>query len=305
MLVHFGLDLLKPEWPASVVCIGTFDGVHRGHRALIESAISEAQRIEAPPILVTFDRHPAATLAPNRQPPSIATLEQNVRLFEKLGIAICLILPFDRALADTSAEQFLEEILIRRLRAAELVVGHDFALGHDRVGTPEWLQARFLTHIINPVEVDGIRVSSSQIRQAILSGDVDHANRLLARPFALNGVVVPGKRLGQTIGYPTANLARSTDQIVPALGVYAGYCATCFGVFRAAISVGTNPTVGGVGRTVESFLIDFPQNSLYGTAVELSFLHRIREEQKFDRLEDLVVQMAKDVKIASEITFSA
>lgn len=301
MLVHFGPDLLQPEWEHSVVCIGTFDGVHIGHRALITEAVKEARSREWPPILVTFDRHPAATLAPDRKPLPIGTLEQNAIKFRKLGIAICLILPFTNELAHCPADQFLQEILIGKLRMGHAVVGHDFAFGHNRTGTSEWLQERIPTTILPPVLVDGERVSSTLIRQAILAGDMERVENLSGEPFALKGVVVPGQKLGRTIGFPTVNLARSSDQIVPADGIYAGYCEIEGVKHLAAISVGNRPAVGGTERTIEANLIDFPQQELYGYPIELSFIKRVRPELDFPHLDELRKQIDQDVRQIREI----
>lgn len=302
MLVHFGVDLIAAEWPESIVCIGTFDGVHRGHQALIQTAVSQARDRELPAVIVTFDRHPAAILAPDRKPASLGTLEQNVIAMRHLGAGVCVILPFNDVLRQTPAEHFLERILRVKLHASSLVVGHDFALGRDRVGTAEWLAERIPTTILPPVEEAGVRISSSAIRAAIAAGRVEEAAGYLGRPYALRGVVIGGQKLGRTLGYPTINLARSTDQAIPADGVYAGRAVTPQGEYRAAISIGMRPAVHGTHRTVEAFLLDYPGESLYGQAVELSFVARLRDELPFESLDDLVAQMAKDVALTATLT---
>lgn len=302
MQVHFGADLLVPEWARSVVCIGTFDGVHLGHRRVIESAVDLARSLESPPILVTFDRHPAAVLAPGRKPAAISSIAGNLRIFESLGIALALVMPFDQALADTPAPEFFEEILQGKLRAESVVVGYDFAFGKDRQGTPEWLKDRVATTVVPPFEIDGARVSSSAIRAAIQSGDFAVANRLLGRAWAIVGIVVPGQKLGRTLGFPTINLARSFEQAMPPDGVYAGKCETPFGEFGAAISIGKRPTVGGAERTIEAYLLDYPGESLYGRSVRLRFLERIRNEEAFESLEALTVHMRRDVEKVRALT---
>jgi riboflavin kinase/FMN adenylyltransferase len=161
MLTHFGRIHLRPEWKESVVCIGTFDGVHRGHQEVIQTAVAKAARHEIPCALVTFDRHPASTLAPDRKPAAIATLEQNLRAFRQMGVGIALVLPFDADMATKTAETFAAEILDDALCARHLVVGHDFALGRGRAGTGEWLAQRYDTQIVPPYLIDGQRVSSS------------------------------------------------------------------------------------------------------------------------------------------------
>lgn len=296
MQVHFGVDQLQAEWPQALVCVGTFDGVHLGHQAVIGKAVSHAREAQEPAILVTFDRHPAAVLAPDRCPPAIASIPANLRMFESLGIALTVMLPFTRELSQTSAQDFYNHILVEKLRASAIVVGHDFAFGHGRQGTSDWLKERIDTTVVPPFELEGLRVSSSAIRKAILEGHVEDARRWLGRPFELYGVVVPGQKLGRTIGYPTANMARSFNQAVPSNGVYACEAQTDFGVFRAAVGIGVRPTVEENGhRTVEAYLLDYPGTSLYGTSMSLRFLKRLRDEERFDSIEALIEQMESDV----------
>ncbi|MCU0315184.1 MAG: riboflavin biosynthesis protein RibF [Fimbriimonadaceae bacterium] len=306
MLVHFGTDLLQAEWSGAVVCMGTFDGVHLGHQALIHQAIALAKTANQPSIVLTFDRHPAFVLAPDRVPASISTLEQNVRLFRAHGAAVTIILPFDLGLSQMSADEFFEQILIQKIKATQMVVGHDFAFGHNRLGTSGWLSERIPTTVLDPVMDCGHRVSSSDVRAAILEGRMAEATKLLTRPFALKGVVIGGKRLGRELGYPTVNLARSGNQILPINGVYAGLCDTRFGRFKAAINVGVRPAVESGGhRLVEAFLLDYPGDSLYGEWVELFFHERLRPEEKFDTLDALKDQMKIDIDSVAHATLVA
>jgi riboflavin kinase / FMN adenylyltransferase len=296
MQVHFGVELLRAEWPSAVVCIGTFDGVHLGHRAVISAAVDQAREQELPAILLTFDRHPAAVLAPDRCPKPISPLSANLATFEELGVALAVVLRFGPKLSQTSAGDFLQQVLLDKLRASCVVVGHDFAMGRGREGTTTWLAERISTTVLPPYEIEGARVSSSAIRAAVAEGRVAEAARLLGRPFEIQGVVVPGQRLGRQLGYPTANLARSFDGVLPADGVYAGRARTPMGDYEAAIGIGVRPTVGGGPRTIEAYLIDYPGDSLYGRPVALEIHHRIREEQHFDSLEALKERMALDVE---------
>ena len=295
MLVHFGLDNLAVEWESSWVCIGTFDGVHLGHQQLIHQTVREARDVECASVVLTFDRHPLSILNPENAPPAIGTLEQNVILLREQGVSACVILPFDEKLVHVTADHFLKEIMMGMLKAKGVVVGHDFAFGHKRQGTGAWLASQISTHVVEPFLIDGARVSSTVIRNAISEGNVSSARKYLGRPFRLAGVVVPGKKVGRTIGYPTANLARSSKTCVPANGIYAGRCKTKFGWFAAAISVGSNPTVGGIKRTVEAYLLDYPGESLYSDPIEIEFLERIRGEEKFDSVEKLVEKIDDDV----------
>jgi len=298
MQLHFGTELLRAEWPAAVACVGTFDGVHLGHEALIRTAVQRARERDLPAILVTFDRHPAAILAPEKCPKSIASVEENLAQFERLGISISVVLPFTVALSQMSAERFLKDVLVTAVRADSLVVGHDFAMGHDRQGTTAWLQARIPTEVIPPFEVEDVRVSSRAIRQAVSEGRLEQANRFLGRPFTLSGVVVGGQKLGRQLGYPTANIARSFDQVLPLDGVYVANVKTHIGEFRAAVSIGMRPAVGGTARTIEAYLIDYPGDSLYGRHIMMGLISRLREERNFDNLEALIRQIDHDVLLA-------
>lgn len=296
MLVHFGTDLLQPEWAEADVCIGTFDGVHSGHRQVIKTAVEKARSSDRVCALVTFDRHPAAVLAPHKVPPAIATLDQNLAAFASVGVPVCVVLHFDLTLANVTASDFLEQILVKKLRASEIVIGHDFAMGKGREGDAAWLKSRIATTIVPAFEIEGRRVSSTEIRRCISEGDVGTAKSLLGRPFAVQGVVVPGQRLGRTIGFPTLNIARSSHLVDLANGVYAGVCRTPNGKFKAAISQGVRPAVGGQGKTLEAYLLDYPGQSLYGAAVELEVHHRLREEQDFPDLDALKRQIESDVE---------
>lgn len=296
MLVFLGAAGLRPEWDGSVVCIGTFDGVHLGHQKVVSTAVEEARRRSLPSVVVTFDRHPASVLAPERCPPCLATVSSNLRRFEALGASVAVVLPFDRNLAERSAGQFFEEVLVGSVRAEAMVVGHDFAFGKGREGTPAWLSERIATTVVPPLQQGGCRVSSSAIRRLVAEGILERASELLGRPYCLEGVVVAGERLGRRLGYPTANLGLACDQVVPADGVYAGRCRTPFGEFAAAVSIGTRPTVGGGRRAIEAHLLDYPGRELYGSAVELDVLSRIRGQETFDGVEALKRQMALDVQ---------
>lgn len=301
MEVHFGTGLLRPEWNQIVACIGSFDGVHLGHQRVIECAIEVGRSAEAPVAVVTFDRHPAAVLNPDRCPPAIASLSANLERFESLGVGIVIVLPFNAWLSRMSAERFLREMLIGAVKADRIVVGHDFAMGNGREGNTTWLSARIPTTVVEAFSIDGVRVSSSGIRQAVAEGDIGLANRLLGRTFRVEGVVVHGQKLGRTLGFPTANVARSFAQVVPADGVYAAFAETRFGGFQAAVAIGTRPAVGGGDRTIEAFLIDYPGDSLYGHPIRLDLVKRLRPEASFPSLDALVVQMRRDVEDARAI----
>lgn len=296
MQIHFGIGLFQAEWRKSVVCVGTFDGVHLGHQSVICEAVAKAREEELPGVLLTFDRHPAAILAPRRCPKALSALHENLTLFKDLGVSAIIVLAFDAELSRMSAERFLREILIGAARATSIVVGHDFAMGHGREGTAEWLSARIPTTVVPPFQIDGARVSSSAIRRAVAEGKMEYAAKLLGRPYALSGVVVGGQKLGRQLGFPTANVARSFDQTMPSHGVYAGWLSGPSGRYMAAVSIGVRPAVGGRAETVEAYLLDYPGTSLYGASVELELTCRLREEQDFPDLNALTRQIELDVE---------
>lgn len=300
MQIHFGIESLRPEWRSCVACIGAFDGVHLGHQEVIRTAVKAAREKGLPAVLVTFHQNPAAILAPDKCPPSIASLAGNLREFERNGLDLALILRFDRELSEMSADAFYEQVLHQTLRAAAYVIGHDFTFGKNRGGNAEWLAERAETTIVPPFQIEGTRVSSSAIRRLLQSGEIAAANALLGHPFEIEGVVVAGQKLGRELGFPTANLARSFNQVTPADGVYAGRCITPYGEFAAAVSIGVRPTIDSLS-TVEAYLLDYPGESLYGHSIRVLLTERLREQRKFDSLQELRNQIASDVAAVSHV----
>lgn len=293
-----GLCGPAPEWKESVVCIGTFDGVHRGHREVIQSAIREARASGKPCGVVTFNRHPMEVIAPQSAPPALITFGEKLRLLQALGPEFILVLLFDQALRELEPEAFLENILIGRARAGQVVVGDDFAMGRNRRGSAEWLSSHIPTQIVGPCEHEGMRVSSSMIRQAILEGKVELANELLGRRFTLEGFVTTGDQIGRTLGYPTANLARLGGLIQPKEGVYVALAHTPTGTYKCALSIGTRPTVDtSETLAIEAFLLDYPGDSLYGRLIRIELMHYLREQQHFESLPALQEQIARDVEV--------
>ena len=197
MQLHFGLERCAAQWKRAVGCVGTFDGLHLGHRKVLQTAVAAARAESVPCVLVTFDRHPAALLAPERCPPSLAGLRTNLRCIREEGVDVAVVLAFDADLSRLTAQQFLDSVLRDALKVERMVVGHDFAFGHGREGTPAWLAERLPTEVVPALELGGKRVSSSAIRAAVSRGDVSLAGELLGRPFALEGVVVRGEQLGR------------------------------------------------------------------------------------------------------------
>jgi riboflavin kinase/FMN adenylyltransferase len=297
--------------PGSVVAIGSFDGVHQGHLAVIGATIELVQRLNegrADPgevAALTFDPHPAKLLAPDLAPTLIATAEQRVTWLGEAGVGHVVLVPFDESLAAVSAPDFIGEVLKRQLGAAGVVVGFDFTFGKGGVGNTRLLRQEsarhdMQVHVVEPFHLDGLLVSSTKIREFILSGRVYGAMKLLGRPFQLSGEVIRGKARGRTLGFPTANMA-AEQEIKPANGVYAARARVGSELIDAAVSIGIVPTFdNGNDVTVEAHLLDF-EGDLYGKTITLEFVKRLRPERRFDGPEALVVQIIEDVKQVRDI----
>ena len=272
------------------VAVGEFDGVHLGHREVIRGSDT----------VLTFEPHPLQVIRPEAAPKLLTSLDRKVELLEGLGVEELVLIGFDRAFAQRSAQEFVDGVLAGRLQATRVSVGENFRFGHKAAGDPALLaeQDAFETRVTPLVEVDQEIVSSTLIRHLIQLGDVERANRLLGDPFQLRGTVVEGDRRGRTLGYPTANLVPDEALVYPGHGVYAAYADGK----PAAVSVGVRPTFGtGRGVLVEAFLIDF-EGDLYGTELQLDFVRRLRGERAFPTVDALVEQMGKDVAEAASVT---
>jgi riboflavin kinase/FMN adenylyltransferase len=294
---------------APCVAIGNFDGVHRGHQALVQTARAQASQGGGEAVVLTFDPHPAHFFAPHLAPPLIAPLERRLELLEAAGTEVVVIERFDAAFAALEAEPFVEEVLGRDLGARHVVVGYDFSFGHGRHGTPELLETlgRRLgmgVSVVPPVRADGVVCSSTKIREFVLEGRVEGAQLLLGRPFEITGEVVRGAGRGRGLGIPTANV-RPEGELLPRTGIYAGWARTLDGAVArpAAISIGTNPTFtpGGRDVTVEAYLLDF-DGDLYGSRLRLELLAHLRDERRFSSVDELLVQIHKDIARTREIT---
>lgn len=292
----FGLESLNAEWRAATVCVGVFDGVHLGHQELIRAAVSDARANGRPCLAFTFDRHPLAVLRPEICPKTILPLTYKIDRIGLVGVDVLVVARFDREFALTEADRFVDEVLIRHLKAATVVVGHDFAFGKDRGGDVEFLRAKIPTQVISPLEYEGRRISSTEIRDAIENGDVAVASKLLAGQFPLSGIVVPGNKMGRDFGMPTINLSLIENQVIPADGIYAGWCDTSKGRYEAAISIGSRPAILGAGFAIEAHLLDFPNVEIYGKDVTLWFAERVREQRAFATNQELIDQMKIDVQ---------
>ena len=306
MNVLDSLDSLPQAFARSTVAIGVFDGVHRGHQAIVRAAVSDANANQRPALVVTFDRHPAELLAPERAPAYLTTPTQRNNYIAELGADALLVLRFDSALSELGPDEFMQRILKDRLGAEAIVEGEDFGFGKARAGNVDWLrgvqsQYGFTLYAVPSVAWNGIPVRSTKIRELLASGAPQAAEELLGHPFLLAGVVVGGQKLGRTLGYPTANLECSIRQVVPADGIYAVRAFLDDGrVFGGVCSIGNRPTIEGAGRSMETFLFDFSED-IYGRGLELQFVQRLRGEEKFDSLDALTAQMARDVENAKKV----
>jgi len=301
------------------VTIGVFDGVHIGHRVLIGRLISEARQQGLTATVITFANHPQSVLNPP-SPPLLTTVEERLELLSELGVDETVVLPFTLELSRLTAEQFCREILVGKLACKLLVVGDDFALGYRREGTVARLkelgaQLGFEVIVVSPVTSEGMRVSSSEIRQLLLQGEVERACELLGRSYRIVGNVVKGVGRGRKLGFPTINLKVEPEKLLPRFGVYAGKVSvaqsdkTNFTLrtlrpaqhsFDAAAYIGQRPTFGETEPVVEAFLIDFNGVIPEGTKVALELIAFIRPDQKFDSANALVAQMSRDVQAVRE-----
>ena len=291
----------------AVVTVGMFDGVHRGHRALLDRVAAEAAARGLPAAAVTFDRHPLAVLRPGSEPPLLTTLDRKVELLGEAGMATVLVLEFTRELSEVTAEVFAAEVLFDALAARAVVVGENFRFGHKAAGDPALLAAlggpRGIEVVAVPLHADGGQVvSSTRVRAELAAGDVAAAAASLGRPYAVEGTVVVGdRRGGPVLGVPTANLGLPPGIAIPADGVYAGHLIDAADAVArpAAISVGTNPQFG-TERRVEAHVLDFDAD-LYGHRVSVAFSHRLRGQAVFPGTAELVAQMRADIDQARRL----
>ncbi|WP_420640560.1 bifunctional riboflavin kinase/FAD synthetase [Candidatus Leptofilum sp.] len=286
------------------VAIGSFDGVHLGHQAVLQKMVSEAQSVEARTAVLTFFPHPKRVIQQVSEPYYLGTLDQRVTRLANLGIDLIITHPFNETVRQTRAATFVDE-LCRYLDMRQLW-GGNFALGYNREGDIPFLQKLGEERGYTVQQVDalvmwqGERVSSSRIRRSLLEGDLQEVNGCLGRPYCVSGTVIGGKKMGRTIGFPTANIEFWDEQLLPANGVYAIYAGLGEERHLAAVNVGVRPTVNGSAVSVEAHLLDFDMD-IYGHTLHLDFIDRIRPEQKFTGLDALKAQIAADVAQVREL----
>jgi riboflavin kinase / FMN adenylyltransferase len=284
------------------LAIGMFDGVHLGHQQVVRQAVADAEQHEGLAVIITFDRHPNSIVAPDRVPPLIYTEPQKLRALSGLGADATLIIPFTREFSAQPADEFIRALVTKIGPVQSVCVGSSFVFGHRRSGNVALLhemgeQLGFKVHGLAAVSLDGEVVSSTRIREALSAGDLNRASQMLGREYALAGRILRGDQIGRTLGFPTANLDVG-GLLVPPHGVYAAHAYVEGRRHRAAVNIGTRPTLTyGPELRVEAHLVDF-DGDLYGQEMELTFVEKLRDEQKFSSLEELRAQVARDIALA-------
>jgi riboflavin kinase / FMN adenylyltransferase len=285
------------------IAIGNFDGVHQGHKQIVQRLLAKARECGGPAVVFTFDPHPVRILRPEQAPPPLTWTDRKAQLLAALGVDAVIAYPTDEALLQLSPDQFFQRIVRDTLQARAMVEGTNFYFGRRRAGNIEVLSQLCTTaglplEIVQPVTLDDAPVSSSRIRQLIADGQIDEANRLLTQPYRIRGMVRHGAARGAKIGFPTANVD-AVDTLLPSVGVYAGRSTVEGRTWPAAINVGSNPTFGEQALKVEVHLIGF-HDSLYGQPLEVDFLARLRDIVQFPNVEALKSQLSRDLTAATE-----
>jgi riboflavin kinase / FMN adenylyltransferase len=283
----------------TIVTLGTFDGVHKGHKSILEKLTNSSKQSGCESVVLTFFPHPRMVLQQNSDLKLLNTMDEKAALLEKEGIDNLIIHPFDMAFSRLTAEEFVRDILVDGLNIAKIIIGHDHRFGRNRTANIDDLirfgeEYGFEVEKISALAIDKVSVSSTKIRNALNEGNVDMANNYLGYPYFINGKVVQGKQLGRTIGFPTANIEPTESyKLIPANGVYVVSSEIDGKTVEGMMNIGTRPTVNGVGTTIEVHYLDFNQD-LYGQSVKVNFHHRLRDELKFESFDALKQQIEKD-----------
>jgi riboflavin kinase/FMN adenylyltransferase len=300
-----GVESLPRDGLASVVTVGFFDGVHLGHRAVFARLVEAARDRGARSVAVTFDRHPREVLTPGSEPRLLTTTRRKAALISESGVDELVVLAFTPEFSGWPAEVFVERVLVEGLSAEHVAVGGNFTFGHRALGNVAVLRSlgpslRFTVEEVPLLRLEGRIVSSSSIREALTQGNLEWPATALGRPYAVDGVVVTGAGRGHGLGYPTANMRAYPRLLLPEVGIYAGRARTPLGTHVAAISVGTNPTFGVEPLHVEAFLLDF-DGDLVGEEIDVEFVARLRDEERFETPHALVEAIGDDVRRTREL----
>jgi len=306
MKVYNGLEEFKPL-EFAVVTSGTFDGVHIGHRKILERVKKIAKDNNGQSVIITFWPHPRLVLFPDQQDLRLlTTLEEKEELIQELEIDHLLKIPFTREFSELSSQQFIEEVLIKRINTKKLVIGYDHRFGRNREGSFEHLQQNsqkygFEVEEIPRQEIENVAVSSTKIRKAIVEGKIEEANEYLGREYSFSGIVIKGEMVGRVIGFPTANIEITNPyKLIPADGIYAARVLSKHKNFLGMLYIGNRPTLNGSTRSIEVNIFDFNQN-IYGEVLKVSLVKRIRDDAVYSNLEELKIQLAEDKRIALKI----
>ncbi len=307
-----GLEEVPAQWGQSVVTIGEFDGVHRGHQRIVARAAELGRELGLPVVAITFDPHPDEVIRPGSHPPLLSSARRRAELLGGLGVDAVCVIPFTLAFSRLDPDEFVRQVLVERLHAAAVVVGEDFGFGHRAAGDVPLLarlgeKYEYTAEGLPLLALDGVTVSSTSIREMLAEGDVTEAAKALGRPHRVEGVVVRGHQRGRQLGFPTANVESPPRTAIPADGVYAGWLAALdesggeASRWPAAISIGTNPTVDGQVRTVEAYALDRTDLDLYGLHAAIDFAVLLRGTLRFESVEALIEQMGVDVTRARDL----
>jgi len=288
----------------AVLTLGNFDGLHLGHQKILKKVLGRAKKLALPSVVYTFEPHPLKVVSPGKSPPLIISLEDKLKLLGSFGIGYCVLARFTKEFAGKHPGEFVEEVLVKKISAKEVWVGHDFSFGRGKLGTVGYLKKlgglfNFRVFVIAPHKISGGVVSSSRVRELIKKGNVAGAARLLGRNFSLNGRVVRGRVMGQKLGFPTANLS-TRNELIPKEGVYAGRVSFNGGCRLGVINIGKAPTFGRGKTVIEVHILDFA-GSIYGKDIRVWFAERIRDEVRFGSGEELSRQIKKDIEKARNI----
>jgi riboflavin kinase/FMN adenylyltransferase len=299
MNIYHSLDSFQ-RLECAVVTSGTFDGLHIGHKKILKRLKEISIQSEGESVVLTYWPHPRMVVSEDSQDLQLlSTIDEKIELFAEMGIQHFVIIPFTRAFSELSSDEFIRQILVDKIGTKKLVIGYDHRFGRNREGSFEFLQKNassygFEVEEIPRQDIEDLAISSSRIRQSLLSGNVDEAEHLLGRPYAITGIIVKGKQLGRTIGFPTANIQlHESYKLIPANGVYVINAYYNGEVYHGMLNIGVRPTVDGTSRTIEANLFDFDKE-IYGEDLRVEILHYLRPEQKFNGLDALIEQINID-----------
>lgn len=298
MLEFYSLDDVDIDF-GTCVTIGNFDGVHIGHQILIKRAVDYSKKNNLKSVVFTFSNHPVNYFRPGTVK-NIITLEGKKNLVKSLGVDVFIAIPFDKNMTEISAFDYVKNILIDKLHSKYMVIGHDFSFARNREGNPQILTELMKPYncgveVIEPVLVDGRRISSTDIRRFLTDGMVDEASKLLGRNYFTKGKIIHGRQIGRKLGFRTANIEIDKSMVIPGIGIYSTYVYIDNEKFLGATSIGTNPTVYGRNLSLEVHIIDFNRD-IYGEIIKIEFVDKIRDEEKFSSMQELKEQLAKDVE---------